>query len=116
MPSGHEMTWYIIADVQKSQSDISAIISDLKNSDSIEKKLEKSLADNYSAFEKNIGMADGFQCTNYSINDLPNTSNVTYNVLRGGIFFDNYTIQKNSFELFLQKRSKTCLLDPFYLF
>ena len=62
LPSVHEMTWYIIADVQKSQSDISAIISDLKDTDHIAKKLEKSLADNYSAFE-NIGMADGFQCT-----------------------------------------------------
>ena len=72
----------------------------------IAKKLEKSLADNYSAFEKNIGMADGFQCTGVGINDLHHTANVTYNVLRGGIFFDNYTIKKNSFELFLQKRSK----------
>ena len=106
LPSDHEMTWYIIADVQKSQSDISSIISDLKDSDSIEKKLEKSLADNYSAFEKNIGMADGFQCTEIEINDLHHTANVTYNVLRGGVFFDNYKIQKNSFVLFLQKRSK----------
>jgi len=102
----HEITWYIIADVQKSQSDISAIISDLKGNDRIKEELEKSLADNYNAFEKNIGMADGFQCTNINTNDLHHTANVTYNVLRGGIFFDNYTIQKNSFELFLQKRSK----------
>ena len=101
-----EITWYIIADVQKSQSEINVIISDLKKNDCIEDKLEKSLADNYNAFEKNIGMADGFQCTNIDMNDLHHTANVTYNVLRGGIFFDNYTIQKNSFELFLQKRSK----------
>ena len=106
LPSDQEMTWYIIADVQKSQSDISSIISDLKDSDAIEKKLEKSLADNYSAFEKNIGMADGFQCTEIEINDLHHSANVTYNVLRGGVFFDNYKIQKNSFVLFLQKRSK----------
>ena len=76
LPSDQEMTWYIIADVQKSQSDISAIISDLKESDCVAKKLEKSLADNYSAFEKNIGMADGFQCTEVEINDLHHTANV----------------------------------------
>jgi len=101
----HEMIWYIIADVQKSQSDISAIISDLKKNDCIEEKLEKSLADNYNAFEKNIGMADGFQCTDININDLHHTANVTYNVLRGGVFFDNYKIEKNNFILFLKKRS-----------
>ena len=48
-------------------------------------------------------MADGFQCTEIEINDLHHTANVTYNVLRGGVFFDNYKIQKNSFVLFLQK-------------
>ena len=50
-------------------------------------------------------MADGFQCTNIEINDLHHTANVTYNVLRGGIFFDNYNVQKNNFLSFLQKRS-----------
>ena len=103
---GHEIIWYIIADVQKSQSDISVIISDLKAKDLIEEKLENSLADNYNALEKHIGMADGFQCSNIDINDLHHTANVTYNVLRGGIFFDNYNIQKNSFLIFLQRRSK----------
>ena len=51
-------------------------------------------------------MADGFQCTNLDINDLHHTANVTYNVLRGGIFYDNYNIQKNSFFAFLKNRNK----------
>jgi len=101
-----EICWYIIADVQKSQSDISTIILDLKDPSTIEEKLEKSVKDNYNTFEKYIGMSDGFQCTNLDINDLHHTANVTYNVLRGGIFFDNYSIHKNSFLEFLQKRSR----------
>ena len=100
-----EISWFIVADVQKSQSDIISVISDLKDIDSLAKKVEGSLADNYNSFEKCIGMADGFQCTNIKINDLHHTANVTYNVLRGGIFFDNYNIQKNSFKQFLKKRS-----------
>ena len=97
--------WYIIADVQKSQSDISKILLDVKTSGTIKQKIDKSIQDNYNAFEKTIGMADGFQCTNIEINDLHHTANVTYNVLRGGIFFDNYNVQKNNFLSFLQKRS-----------
>ena len=100
-----EISWFIVADVQKSQSDIISVISDLKDIDSLAKKVEGSLTDNYNSFEKCIGMADGFQCTNIEINDLHHTANVTYNVLRGGIFFDNYNIQKNSFKQFLKKRS-----------
>ena len=101
-----EISWYIIADVQKSQLDVSNIIVDLKNHSTIQEKLEKSVKDNHHTFEKYIGMADGFQCTNLDINDLHHTANVTYNVLRGGIFYDNYNIQKNSFLIFLKNRNK----------
>ena len=73
---------------------------DVKTSGTIKQKIDKSIQDNYNTFEKTIGMADGFQCTNIEINDLHHTANVTYNVLRGGIFFDNYISKKtvlNSF-------------------
>ena len=101
-----EMCWYIVADVQKSQSDILEIVSDLKEHDTLKDKLEESILDNHYQFEKNIGMADGFQCTNNSMNDLHHTANVTYNVLRGGIFSDNYNIQKSSLLSFLKVRNK----------
>ena len=35
------MCWYIVADVQKSQSDILEIVSDLKEHDTLKDKLEK---------------------------------------------------------------------------
>ena len=103
---GEEIYWYIVADVQKSQTDVSNIILDLKNTSTIEKKLEKSIKEDYRAFEKYIGTADGFQCTNITINDLHHTANVTYNVLRGGVFLDNYNIRKKNFHDFIQKRNK----------
>ena len=106
LDQNHEMCWYIVADVQKSQSDIVGIVSDLKEHDTLKDKLEESILDNYYEFEKNIGMADGFQCTNNNMNDLHHTANVTYNVLRGGIFFDNYNIQKTSLVSFLKVRNK----------
>ena len=51
-------------------------------------------------------MADGFQCTNNRMNDFHHTANVTYNVLRGGIFSDNYNIQKSGLLSFLKVRNK----------
>ena len=80
------MCWYIVADVQKSQSDILEIVSDLKENDNLKDKLEESILDNHYQFEKNIGMADGFQCTNNSMNDLHHTANVTQCVKRRNIF------------------------------
>ena len=103
---GDEICWYIVADVHKSQSDIIGIVSDLKERSTLKDKLEESMLDNHREFEKNIGMADGFQCTNNDMNDLHHTANVTYNVLRGGIFSDNYKIQKTSLVSFLKVRNK----------
>ena len=40
------------------------------------------------------------------MNDLHHTANVTYNVLRGGIFSDNYNIQKSRLLSFLKVRNK----------
>jgi len=108
-----KINWFVVADVQKSQKDVSKIISDLRDPSTIEEKLEKSIKNNYQAFEKYIGTADGFQCTNININDLHHTANVTYNILRGGIFFDNYNIFKNSFLGFIKKRS-TQIHEKYY--
>ena len=49
-----KICWYIIADVQKSQSDISKILLDVKQSDTVKEKIDKSIQDNNNAFEKTI--------------------------------------------------------------
>jgi len=101
---GERIYWYIIADVKKSQKDVTGTISYLKKPLSIKKKLEKSIEENYLAFEKYIGSADAFQCTNNIVNDLHHTANVTYNVLRGGVFLNNYKIKRDNFLDFVKKR------------
>ena len=101
----NDIYWYTVADVQKSQTDVTRIISEISDTTKIEQELEESVRKNHSTFEQIIGSADGFQCTRNRINDLHHTANVTYNVLRGGIFFDNYNITKKRFIDFIQNRN-----------
>ena len=105
LKQGKEIYWYTVADVQKSQTDVTRIISDLSDNTKIKQKLEDSILSNHLNFEKIIGSADGFQCTRNRINDLHHTANVTYNILRGGVFFDNYNIIKKRFINFIQTRN-----------
>ena len=84
-----EMYWYTVADVNKTQSEITHIISDLRDISKIELKLEESIGENHLLLECAIGAADGFQCTNKTINDLHHTANTTFNVLRGGVYWHN---------------------------
>ena len=101
-----EIHWYTVADVYKSQSEITHIISDLKDTSKIELKLEESIRENHLLLECAIGSADGFQCTNKTINDMHHTANVLFNVFRGGVFSHNYDVDKIDFLTFLFKRNK----------
>ena len=104
--SNNQISWYIVADVQKSQKELTSIIVDVKDSLIITEKLEKSINKTYLLLEKYIGLADGFQCTRNNMNDLHHSSNVTYNILRGGVFIDNYNCLKNNLINFIQIRNK----------
>ena len=102
---GSEIHWYTVADVHKSQSEVTHLISDLNDASKIELKLEESIRENHLLLQSAIGSADGFQCTNETINDLHHTANTTFNVLRGGVFLNNYDLRIEDFLKFLSNRN-----------
>jgi len=102
---GSEIHWYTVADVHKSQSEVTHLISDLNDASKIELKLEESIRENHLLLQSAIGSADGFQCTNEIINDLHHTANTTFNVLRGGVFLNNYDLRIEDFLKFLSNRN-----------
>jgi len=101
-----EMYWYTVADVNKTQSEITHIISDLRDISNIELKLEESIGENHLLLECAVGAADGYQCTNETINDLHHTANSMFNLLRGGVFLKNYDLSTEDFLKFLQNRNE----------
>ena len=102
---GSEIHWYTVADVHQSQSEVTHLISDLNDASKIELKLEESIQKNHLLLQSAIGSADGFQCTNETINDLHHTANTLFNVLRGGVFLNNYDLRTEDFLKFLSIRN-----------
>ncbi len=51
---------------------------------------------------KIIGTADGFQATSETLSTAHHTANVLFNVMRGGLFDDNYVISKRDFQSFCE--------------
>jgi len=101
-----EMYWYTVADVYKTQSEITHIISDLRDTSKIELRLEESIGENHLLLQSAVGSADGYQCTNETINDLHHTANSMFNLLRGGVLLKNYDLSIEDFLKFLKNRNK----------
>ena len=99
--SNEEKNWVIVANVNQDQSDIVSLCEALGHP----KKLMAALADDVARGTKNLialnASSDAQQCTSDALKDTRHFSNTLFNIMRGGIFDDNYTIERNDFEKYL---------------
>ncbi len=98
--------WMIVADVNKNHAavaEISAqIIGDSKLVAAVEADVEQGTQE---LIELNAG-ADALQLSADKFRDTRHFSNTLFNIMRGGIFDNNYQIEKADFAQYLAKASK----------
>lgn len=104
--AGVSKDWFIIADVSKGPSDVVNISEEILKSQNIKSKV----LDDIELGTKNLisltSAADGLQCTSDQRRNTRHYSNVLFNIMRGGIFDDNYKIEKSDFTKYLGKANK----------
>ena len=98
--------WKIITDVNQSYSNIVAIGQAILHDPQLDAKIEQDIAQGTSNLTQMVASADGLQCTADTYTDFRHYSNVLFNILRGGIFDDNYFIEKKDFLKYLEKANK----------
>ena len=101
-----EKRWSIIADIDKTQSQISALAHSIINDKDRANKIDKAIAKSNRALFEKISKADGIQLTNDSLNNFRHSANTLFNIMRGGLFEDNYLIDKHDFLSFLKQANK----------
>ena len=106
LPRSGELSWDILADVNKTQAGIAFLERMIQNTDDLEDEINNGIRKGTEELRINIGSADGFQVSNNEMEDLHHTSNVLFNIMRGGVFVDNYIVEKNNFFHFLNIRNK----------
>ena len=97
------ITWDIILDTNQNHMNVVKLNNTIKL---INDEVDNSVKKNHESLLKYIGSADGFQLSSSEINNLHHTSNVLFNIMRGGIFVRNYEINKDDFIGFLKLRNK----------
>ena len=106
LPPEQTKDWYFIADVNKDQSDVIAlfdkIASDAITVDTINLEIQRS-RDNLTAL---TAKADGCQQGRDILTTFRHVSNTLFNVMRGGIFDNNYKVQRDDFMSFICTANK----------
>jgi hypothetical protein len=104
-------TWKIIANVNQNQSEVIQIADAISNDVTLENQINQDI----DLGTKNLialnATADGLQFTADKRKDSRHFSNVLFNIMRGGIFDNNYTIEKNDFVNYIAKANKILFKD-----
>lgn len=101
-----EKSWHIVADVARDQIDVAELRHLLDEEDELEAGIEASLRGTAKALVDIMAPADAQQRTGDRVATAHHFSNVTYNVMRGGIPLSGYRIAAGDFAKFARDRNR----------
>jgi len=98
--------WNIVAEINQGPSEIAALSKTIKEEKNLREKLFEDIEFGTTQLKKIVGNSDGLQTTNNILASSRHFSNVLFNVMRGGIFDNNYTISKLDYLAYLKVMNK----------
>lgn len=105
--------WEIITNVNQNISNIVNLSSEIKNDENFIKKITSDIHLGTKNLLKLINSADGIQHTADLRDDARYYSNTLFNIMRGGVFDDQYCIEKQDFLNSIEKRNSKIYQDYF---
>lgn len=106
LKSKESKNWMLVANVNQGPAAIVNISEKLKSI----KNLQQEVLADIELGTKNLiqltGNSDGLQVTNDKLRTSRHYANTLFNIMRGGIFDENYNIDKNDFSKYIEKGNK----------
>ena len=103
LPQGSSKDWKIIANVNQNQSQVIQLCESIIH----DKTLEQQIIEDVELGKQNLialnASADGLQFTADKLVDTRHFANTLFNIMRGGIFDENYQIGKKDFTQYFAK-------------
>ncbi len=99
-------SWLIIANVNLDHSAIAEISKEIISEHSIGQKVLENIEFGTQNLISLTAASDGLQLTKDNLRDTRHFSNTLFNIMRGGIFDDNYLIEKWDFVKYLETSNK----------
>ncbi|MCO4821345.1 MAG: hypothetical protein KC469_04710 [Flavobacteriaceae bacterium] len=101
-----EKKWMIVANVNQNHSEIAALSKSIKEDNELLKKVKENIDFGTQRLISLNGSSDGIQLTKDKFRDTRHFSNTLFNIMRGGIFDNNYQIEKGDFINYILKANK----------
>lgn len=104
--SNTEKSWIIVADVNRSRVDISKISQKIKDGKNLLEVVQEDVEKGSKHLLELNGAADAIQLTADTLRNTRHFSNTLFNIMRGGIFDNNYEIEKSDFVKYIENANR----------
>ncbi len=98
--------WFTIAEINQDSTDVSNLNRFIRETDHIEDLIISDIAEGTLNLKKKVSFADGFQMTNTAMCYVRHYSNTLYNIMRGGIFANNYVVDSKDLRNYIWEINK----------
>ncbi|MCS5587299.1 MAG: hypothetical protein NZ697_02285 [Porticoccaceae bacterium] len=88
-------SWSIVAEVNQGPAQVRDLMAYLKAGQTVSEDIEADIALGSENLARIVGISDGLQVTEDRLSANHHFSNVLFNVMRGGLFVDNYWVEKD---------------------
>lgn len=95
--------WYTIAEINLDSAQVFNLKKQITSEDSIIEQVCNDVARGTENLKKLVAQSDGFQLTNTPQCCVRHYTNTMFNIMRGGVFADNYSISASDFRLYLKQ-------------
>ena len=109
---GQSHRWHLVADVNQDNAAVASLQQLLSGEKaSVEAQIEADIARGTEELVRFVASADGLQVTAQETTTAHHFANVLFNVMRGGIFVDNYQVERDDLCNFVRVRNRAVLAD-----
>jgi hypothetical protein len=111
VPAGEQHQWSIIAEVNQTAATITGLLKLLESGKPAGQMLQDDIGQSSADLVALLAMSDSMQCTADELSTSRHLSNVLFNIMRGGIFVENYMIQAEDFLEFISNAQRGYLKE-----
>jgi hypothetical protein len=98
---GEKKRWFTVAEINQSSTQVINLNHFISNTQNPEEHLLADISSGTENLKKLVSMADGLQVSNNEVCTARHFTNTLFNIMRGGIFIDNYLVDKMDFSRYL---------------